>query len=577
MPQNRTRQTDYQPDQQPETPPDMLSADLPIIEQGNPLVLVVDDEQYAQMLLRRVLEREGFRVETASDGEGAINKAQTLRPDLIMMDVQMPGINGFEAVERLRSSPETLRIPIIVVTAAAREPTDVARGLGLGADDYMRKPFNSYELVARARSKIKAYHLEERLKQRTEELEALVRVGAELNQELALDELADRVVAATLRQLPATHALLILLNQENQPTLSRWHGLDMKQPALDKALAEKTLLGYTLAQGEAVLISDLKNDKRISAIFGYGMCVSGIATPLKHHGQILGVIALGDSASERFSEGDLRVLRSIAEQAALAIRNAQLYTELRGYAHGLEGMVQARTAALQSAQAQLLRTEKLAAVGTLAAGIAHEVNNPLQPVQMNLEMALEDIDAGRTVDRELLDNARQEVERIKGIVKRLLEFARPARSEMIAVNVNETILEVIALAGKQLEHSNVKVVTDLKASRRVRANPDQLKQVFLNLVINAMDAMPEGGQLSIHSGMRDDHVTLAVRDSGVGVPHEKLPQLFDPFFTTKPDGTGLGLSVSYGIIEAHGGQIEVESEAGKGTQFTIRLPVSTEK
>ena len=136
-------------------------------------VLIADDEPSMVVLLRRLFERDGFAVEAVGDGQSALEQAEALRPDLILMDVQMPGLNGFEVVRRLRQNEVTARIPTIFITAAAREPSDVARGFGLGADDYVLKPFNPHELLARARSKIRARQLEERLERRKQELEAL--------------------------------------------------------------------------------------------------------------------------------------------------------------------------------------------------------------------------------------------------------------------------------------------------------------------------------------------------------------------------------------------------------------------
>ncbi len=550
-----------------------LEMKLPDVQGPTPVVLVADDEKDSRMLLRRILERESFEVEEASDGRMTVQRAQDLRPDLILMDIQMPGIDGFEAVKLLRHSDRTADIPIIVVTAAAREPADVARGLGLGADDYLRKPFSTSELVARARAKIRAHRLEERLRQRTQELEALVRIGSELNQELALDDLPDQILKATLQQIPATCAIIALLNLDRQPTVRRSCG---ETPDDGQFLADNTLPGYVLVSGETALVKDVGGAGDITTIFDDSPCVSGIATPLKHRGEILGVIALGDEQPAHFSIEELRLLRSIAEQAALAVRNAQLYTELQQYAQGLESMVEARTAALQSAQAQLVRAEKLAALGTLAAGVAHEVNNPLQPLLTNLEMALEDVDANRSVDRELLEFAQQDVKRIQRIVMGLLDFARPSKAGVELINIDEVVHEVLILAGKQLEHSRVKVKTLLGTSHPVRGSADQLKQVILNLAVNAMEAMPEGGDLVVRTTEQNDQVVVTVHDTGIGIPREELAQVFDPFFTTKADGTGLGLSVSYGIIEGHGGQIEVDSTPGKGTEFTIRLPIAPE-
>jgi two-component system, NtrC family, sensor kinase len=536
----------------------------------NPLVLVADDELEARQLLRRILERENFVVKEARDGHQTIELAQQLRPDLILLDIQMPGIDGFETVRLLREDERTVRIPIIVVSAAARDPADVARGLGLGADDYLRKPYNISELVARANANIRARQLEERLKRRTEELEGLIQIGGILNQALELDDLADRVVTAVLGHIPAESMLLALINPQGQVTMVRQKGV------ADTSLSLETLPGYVLANGEATAVSDLNDPEReepINTIFNDSNCKAGIAAPLIHRGEVLGVLALGDSNTSRFSSASLRLLRNIAEQAALAIRNAQLYTELRGYATGLESMVEARTAALQSAQAQLVRAEKLAALGTLAAGIAHEVNNPLQPLLTNLEMALEDVDSGRPADRELLEVSQSVVQRIQRIVSRLLDFARPGQSVMQPLDLNDLVDEVLTLAGKQLEHAHIKLRSSLTAEHPIVGSADQLKQVFLNLVVNAMEAMPNGGTLTISTHEVGDQAVLKVRDTGLGITASELPQVFDPFFTTKADGTGLGLAVSYGIIEGHGGLIEVDSKPDNFTEFTVKLPL----
>lgn len=537
-----------------------------------PLVLVADDDKTTHLLLRVTLQREGFRVVEALDGRTAVEQARLLRPDLILMDVQMPLLDGFEAVQQLRQEPATHRIPIIFLTATARDPTDVARGFNLGASDYLRKPFSGEELLARAQSKIRAHQLEERLQQRTEELEALVRIGANLNEALALSELADRLLSGTLTQLPAHCAALVLVDEQSKPTLSRLHYAAPDQPTEQKPEVAGTLVGHVLEVGEPVLIKDTQTDEKVKTILNGTDCRAGIAAPLIHRGQKLGAVVLGALQAERFSDGDLRVLRSISEQAALAIRNAQLYAELQQYAQGLETMVEARTAALRSAQAQLVRAEKLASIGTLAAGVAHEVNNPLLPVLMNLEMAIEDIDDKRPVDREMLDVARLHVQRIKGIVKRLLDFARPDKQGMSPVNINDIVNEVLSLAGKQLEHAHVTISTELGQVGSILGSADQLKQVVLNLIVNAMDAMPDGGALTVRSYEQNNEIFLTVKDTGTGIQPDQLPKIFDPFYTTKKEGTGLGLAVSYGLIEGHGGQIEVTSTPGKETQFTIRIP-----
>ncbi len=529
-------------------------------EERQPLVLIADDEPDMVVLLRRLFSRDGFQVEGVADGTTALERAEALKPDLILMDVQMPGLNGFEVLRRLRQNKITAHIPTIFITAAAREPTDVAKGLGLGADDYVLKPFNPHELLARGRSKIHARRLEERLQRRTEELEALVRIGREFNQRLQLDDLLDLIVSVCTTELPSEQVLLCLLDQQTRPTA--WRVLDPQEmsEATIQHLIERpdSLVAAMLQTEQSVLSSDSRR------VLLPPDCHAIVGTRIVHHGDVLGVLVLGHSQAERYDENHLRLLESITEQAALAIRNAELYAELRHYALNLENMVAERTSALRAAQSQLVRSEKLASLGRLSAGIAHEVNNPLQAIRNCLELAIEDVDSKRPVDRELLTVAEQDVQRIRRIVSRLLDFARPGSGEMTPVDVPELISDVLRLVEPQLAREQVVVSKQIEPTRPVRANEDQLKQVILNLILNAQQAMPGGGRLTIAVSQQGGELHIRFTDTGVGIPESDLGRIFDPFFSTKPDGSGLGLSVSYGIIEGHGGRIEVSSTVGQG-------------
>jgi two-component system, NtrC family, sensor kinase len=270
----------------------------------------------------------------------------------------------------------------------------------------------------------------------------------------------------------------------------------------------------------------------------------------------------------------LRMLRSIGEQAALAVRNAQLHAALQSYAQNLEEMVDVRTRELRTAQAQLIQSEKLAALGQLAAGIAHEVNNPLQPVLNFLEDAIEDIGEGRPVDPEGLRMAESEVQRIKIIVSRLLDFARPTTSEASEVNLPSVVREVLILVRNQLARTKVSARTEIKEAPAVVGSPTQIKQVVLNLILNALEAMPQGGEIGVEIYPERHGVTLAVQDSGIGMDDATLSRIFEPFYSSKSDGTGLGLSVTYGIVQGYGGEIHVESKPSKGSRFCIWLPRS---
>ncbi|MFN7208980.1 MAG: ATP-binding protein, partial [Aggregatilineales bacterium] len=478
----------------------------------------------------------------------------------------------------LREAPRTARIPIIVVTAAARHAEDMARGFGLGADDYVVKPFNSSELIARIPRTLKAHRLARDLQRRNAELEILTRISAQLVRALSLPQLADYLLEALHSHFHADSALLALLNTEKKPDFWRTHGRALRHV---RTLVHTWMPARISEESKGLLLEDTcQLPPELSDFFKADSVRSGIAAPLRYQERLIGILALASGKARQFSPYDLRLLETVASQAALAVHNAQLYSALQGYAHNLEAMVQERTEALKRAEQQLMRAEKLAALGTLAAGIAHEINNPLQPLLTNLELMLEDVDQGRPTDRELLEFAIRDVQRIKGIVSNLLDFARPTRPIFASLQINDVVGEVLALARKQLEQTHIQLHLDLQARRQCKGSADQLKQVLLNLVINAMEAMPNGGTLTLatadvqHDGQ--PYIELSVADTGVGIPSEQLRQIFDPLFSTKPNGTGLGLAISHNIITSHGGQIHVESRPND-TRFIIHLPAAEDE
>ncbi|RMF27182.1 MAG: histidine kinase, partial [Chloroflexi bacterium] len=230
---------------------------------------------------------------------------------------------------------------------------------------------------------------------------------------------------------------------------------------------------------------------------------------------------------------------------------------------------------LERSQAQLIQAEKMAATGRLAASIAHEINNPLQAIHNSLHLIMRPNLSPEKRYRYLM-MAQEEVERLIDIVRRMLEFYRPSRGRIVPTDVNKVVENVLVLTNKRLQHGRIRVHTDLDPSLpRLPAVPDQLTQVFLNIVINAIEAMPEGGDLWIRTRRSEDGewVLTCFTDTGPGLDETAIANIFEPFYTTKSTGTGLGLSISYGIIERHGGRIEVESQPGEGATFTVRLPV----
>jgi two-component system NtrC family sensor kinase len=298
------------------------------------------------------------------------------------------------------------------------------------------------------------------------------------------------------------------------------------------------------------------------------------------------------AATERVAEGDLEQrmsVRSADEIGALAasfnhmtesLRRAQ--SEIRELMDGLERQVEDRTAALRSAQRRLVQSEKLASLGKLAASIAHEINNPLAGILTSSKLLLRLIADGKLPDTATPMFARhlglmeRETHRCTVIVRNLLDFARQREPTITQVDVNACLEEALTLLKNQIALQRVQLEKRLDSVPAVPADFGQLRQAFINVILNACEAMTDGGVLTITSGLVDQGTTIevAVRDTGPGIAPEHLSKILDPFFTTKEKGTGLGLSVVYGVVERHGGVLDIQSEVGRGTTVLIRLPVA---
>jgi two-component system NtrC family sensor kinase len=291
-------------------------------------------------------------------------------------------------------------------------------------------------------------------------------------------------------------------------------------------------------------------------------------------------------ATNKIAQGDLnhRVdvdfrdeIGQLAHSFNLMTENLKIANEkLLQWGKTLEKRVEERTKELREMQDYLIRSEKLASLGKMAAGIAHEINNPLTSILINTHLLLEKSEK-KDPDYENLTLIADETSRCAQIVKGLLEFSRQNPPEKTRSDINELIERTTQLLENQASFQNVKIIKNLDGRLPlIEVDKTKIQQVFWNLMLNACAAMPKGGNLTISSRLEDDrkYVEIVFIDAGVGIPRENINRLFDPFFTTKSSGTGLGLAISYGIIQQHDGKIEVKSEVGQGSVFTVKLPVS---
>jgi signal transduction histidine kinase len=225
---------------------------------------------------------------------------------------------------------------------------------------------------------------------------------------------------------------------------------------------------------------------------------------------------------------------------------------------------------------QLVQTEKLTSLGLLAAGVAHEVNTPLAVISNYIQMLAKQL-PGHDPRHQLIDKIVKQTFRASEIVNNLLNFSRTASAEFTEVDLNTVVEETLSLVSHPFRNARVSVIKAFqKELPPVLGSKNRLQQVFLNLFMNARDAMPNGGMLEVRTAANNGYVEIEVTDTGMGIPRENLMRIFDPFFTTKSSerGTGLGLSVSYGIIKEHAGKIDVRSTPGKGTSFRLEFPVA---
>jgi signal transduction histidine kinase len=340
------------------------------------------------------------------------------------------------------------------------------------------------------------------------------------------------------------------------------------------------ITGHVFGTGESTMVNDVLQDKRYRAIKGW-QAGSEMCVPIREGERIIGIIDVESSSRNAFTHNDFIALESLAGILASVITSADQYQRLQVTISQLRTTqmeLRARMEAQRSAENRLIQAAKLAAVGEMAAGIAHELNNPLTSVTGFAELVLEDMPEG-SESRKDLETVMREALRARDVVRRLLDFARQGESTRSRASLNEVIEDIVALSRHLIHTSGIELKLKLEDGLPwILVDANQIKQVLINLVHNALQAMPDGGEMTIRTSTaarnNRDWVIVSVQDTGVGIPSIDQTRIFEPFYTTKGNhgGTGLGLSVTYGIVTDHGGQIEVESQPGAGAKFTVWLP-----
>jgi signal transduction histidine kinase len=391
-----------------------------------------------------------------------------------------------------------------------------------------------------------------------ERFEALFSISTEISSTLQLDEVLQRVVAHTCRLMEARVASLLLLDKEEgtlRPAAA--YGASDAYLALPNREIATSLTGEVIKSGRPLSIPDVREDERYllaDLARQEGLCTL-VSVPLRTKTDIIGALNVYTGEPRCFDDNDLRLLTLLASQSAIAIENATLHRDE------------------MEARERLRQSEKLAALGKLSAGLAHELRNPLNTISMLIYAMNQEMPANGPLAADLRI-VQGELQHMSLLIEQFLEFARPRAPHFQRERVEEIMEETLLLIGPEARARGVMVCKDWgKDLPTVWVDGTQIKQVYLNLLLNALQAMPQGGKLTVRLQVSGGSLLTAITDEGEGIPPEVRANLFEPFFTTKRGGTGLGLSISQRIIEGHNGRLRLFSQPGRGTSVVVRLPL----
>jgi len=410
---------------------------------------------------------------------------------------------------------------------------------------------------------------------------------------LSLSEIAERILLALTDTMGVERAMVLLVDDASARLRRMATRGDWDQAAADTDIpSDHPIWKHMWMRREELMRADFDDEpdpeNREACRDVFDTLAVELLVPILYGVDLLGVIAVGRKLTgDRLVNDDRLLLRTLSYQSSTATENAKAFDEIATLNENLEARVEERTAELRQTQAQLLQAEKMKSLGQLVAGVAHELNNPIGFVHANLQLLDEFVkklmdgphsegEAARIAESigKLLSRSREGTERVKKIVQDLRTFSRMDQAALLEVDLHEEIDRTLALMGPRLKN-RIEVQRDYGALPRVTCFAGQLNQVFLNLLVNACDAIEEQGIIRVKTRPLEDGVRIEISDDGPGIPESVQGRIFDPYFTTKPigAGTGLGLSLALGIIERHNGRISAVSSPGRGTTFTIELPL----
>ena len=623
-------------------------------------ILIADDRPDNVTLLVRYLEYEGYDQVSARDGVETLEKVHDEMPDLVLLDINMPLKDGFAVLSDIRSDPATSHIPVIILTAARLDPIDVQSGLNLGADDYVTKPFERHELMARIRTKLRVKEAEDIIRRRNRELNLLPEIGRELSARTDIKDLANILLKRTAETLGAIQGNMLILENGATPQQNYQVSLSPGEEQYHKLEITRGLIDLMEAEPQGLVVNNALNNP-LWQMNENPFIGSAVVAPLNGRHKLLGLLILAHEQEYYFNTDHLLLLQAIASQAAIAIENARLYTDMAQeqkrlsviLQHAAEAIllfdVSGKLSLMNPAGEKLFTDFSMHLNETLPQGAGYETfitllnetrtsllpkSGEVQwPDQRTFAALISPIEDGgqvailhdvthfkdlEKVKNEFIATASHDLknpittisgfsnllDQVGPLNKQQLEFVNYIKAATL--NMTELVQNMMSLAQMDLDVQKKYTAVDMQKlleemageftpqtekkeqtlsvtplSAPVHVNGDllQLRQLLRNLLGNAIKYTPKGGNIQLNTKVDETQILVNVQDNGFGIPSTDLPFIFDRFYRVREgkasevEGNGLGLAIVKSIVEQHNGQISVESEVGKGTCFSISLPI----